>query len=137
MILKETFIALGFAVGGGLLFFFGSLLMYGTAYGLVFGSKYALFFGPYMALFSGGMIFVGILGLKRGYDIGKITHLNASGVTSLYASCFFLYFGLKAYLFPRYLADVVNSWYGLIPGSFCVIVGIILVFWDFACMQRK
>jgi len=98
--LKETIIELGSAVVGGLLFFFGSILMYGTAYGLVFGSKYALFLAPEMTLFSGGMIFVGILGIKRGYDIGQITRLNALGATSLYAGCFFLYFGLKAYLFP-------------------------------------
>jgi len=91
--LKETIIELGAAVTGGLSFFFGSLLMYGTAYGLVFGSKYATMLTPIMTLFSGGMIFAGILGIKRGYNIGKVTRLNALGVTSLYAGCFFLYFG--------------------------------------------
>lgn len=129
--MKETVIKLGSAVVGGLLFFVGSFGMYWTAYGLVFGSKYALMFAPMMTLFWGGMIFVGILGLKRGYDIGKVTPLNALGATSLYAGGLFLYFGLKAYLFPRFPADVFNSSYGLGAGSFCVIVGIILISLDF------
>jgi len=137
MILKETLIELGSAIAGGILFFFGSLLMYGTAYGLVFGSRIACMFAPYMTLFSGGMIFVGILGLKRGYDIGKVTWLNALGATSLYAGCLFLYFGLKAYLFPRFPADVFNSSYGLEAGSFCVVLGTILVLLDVVSKKKK
>ena len=131
MILKETLMEPGSAIAGGILFFFGSLLMYWTAWGLVFGSKYSFMFAPMMTLFSGGMIFVGIFGIKRGFKIGKITQIVALGATSLYASCFFLYFGLKASLFPRFPADVINGSYGIWTGSFFAVVGIILVLLDF------
>ena len=118
------------------LLFVGSFFAYWGAWNYVLGSKYGLFFGPPMGLFGGGFIFAGIIVAMQRIKLGE-RMVMALGVSSLYTSSFFIFFGLTAYFFPRFPGEIYNGLDGIKLGSVMAIIGILLFLMDFVFRKMK
>lgn len=84
-----------------------------------------------MGLFGGCIVFVGIIVVMNLIKVRTRKWVIALGVSSLYVGSFFLYFGLRAYFFPRFPADIYNASLGINFGTVMIIIGIFLFLTDF------
>lgn len=120
------------------LFFTGSFFIYWGGWNFVFGSRIGLFFGSFMALFGGCAVSVAVIVVMNIIKIRRSKWVIALGTSSLYVGFFFIYFGLRAYLYPRFPGEIYNGvTFGINPGTIIIIIGILLFLTDFIFKKRK
>ena len=135
--IRKWIIGLGPIVLVATLLFLGSFFIYWGGWNYVFGSRIGLFFGVPMGLFGGCIVFVGIMVVMNMTKLRERMRVIALGVSSLYVGSFFIYFGLRAYLFPRFPVDIYNAPLGMNFGTIMMIIGILLFLSDFIFKKRK
>lgn len=119
------------------LLFIGSFFIFWGGWNYVFGDRIGLFFGPLMGLFGGCIVFVGIMVAMNMIKARTRKWAIALGLSSLYVGSFFLYFGLKAYFFPRFRVDTYNAPLGINFGTILIIIGILLFLTESIFKKRK
>jgi len=115
----------------------GSFFIYWGGWNYVFGDRIGLFLGPLIGLFGGCIVFAGIIVVLNMIKVKTRKWVIALGVSSLYVGSFFLYFGLRAYFFPRFPVDKYNAPLGTNFGTIMIIIGILLFLTDLIFKKRK
>jgi len=100
-------------------------------------SAFPRFFGVPMGLFGGCIVFLGIMVVMNMTKLRERKWVIALGVSLLYVGSFFIYFGLRAYLFPRFPVDIYNAPLGINFGAIMIIIGILLFLRDIIFKKRK